>query len=156
MTSTTTRTWVIRWMYGIAVGHLLVGILLPWIGELSIFETYHRSVEAGFWGQGAPATARAQQVWWISLFGPTVQSLALWMGALVFIGDRQRSTFAWGWLMAGVIVWAPQDMLISLRAGAWIHVWIDSVAVITMLPPLVWLWWHDRKESRVHTIHIRK
>lgn len=139
------RPWVIRWMYGVVIGHLLAGILLPWIGNLSMFDAYHRSVESGFWNHGAPAEARTQQVWWISLFGPTVQGLALWMGALTRIGDRQRSTFVWTWLIIGVMVWAPQDMMISLRADAWIHVWVDCFALFTMLPPLIWLWSYDRK-----------
>ncbi|MES2068825.1 MAG: cell division protein [Pseudomonadota bacterium] len=139
------RPWLVRWMYGVVMAHLLVGMLLPWIAGLSLFDAYHRSVEGGFWPLGAPAAARAQQIWWISLFGPTVQSLSVWMGVLTRIADRQRSAFAWGWLMVGVLVWAPQDMLISLRAGAWIHVWIDCFAVLTMLPPLLLLWRHDRQ-----------
>ena len=138
------RPWVIRWLYCVVMGHLLIGILLPWIGNLSIFDSYHRSLESGFWTHGAPAEARAQQVWWISLFGPTVQELALCMVALTRIGDRQRTTFVWIWLIIGVIVWAPQDMMISLRAGAWMHVWLDCFALITMLPPLIWLWWYDQ------------
>ena len=145
MTAEQIRPWVVRWMYGIVMAHFLVGILLPWISALSIFDAYHRSIETGFWTHDAPSAARNQQVWWISLFGPTVQSLSVWMGALTTIGDRQRSTFAWGWLIVGVAVWAPQDMLISLRAGAWVHVWIDCISILTMVPPLVWLWWHDRK-----------
>ena len=139
------RPWVIRWMYGVVVGHLAVGMLLPWIADLAMLDAYHRRVEAGFWPHVAPAAARAQQVWWISLFGPTVQSLAIWMGALTHLGDRQRSSFVWMWLIAGIVIWAPQDMFISARAGAWIHVWIDSFALVTMLPPLVWLWCYDRK-----------
>lgn len=138
------RPWVIQWMYGVVIGHLAAGILLPWISALSMFDAYHRSVESGFWSHGAPAKARSQQVWWISLFGPTAQVLAIWMGALIRIGDLHRSTFVWNWLIIGVIVWAPQDMMVSLRAGAWIHVWIDYFALITMLPPLIWLRWCDR------------
>jgi hypothetical protein len=138
------RRWLIRWMYGIAVVHLAVGIVLPWIGSLALLETYHRTIEAVFWDHGAPPAARIQQVWWIGLFGPTLQNVALWMGALTHIGDRQRSSLAWGWLIIGVVVWAPQDMLVSLRAGAWIHVWIDCCALVAILPPLFWLWRHDR------------
>ncbi|MDB5776855.1 MAG: cell division protein [Herbaspirillum sp.] len=133
------------WMYGVVIGHLIVGILLPWIGALPVLDVYHRIVEAGFWPDTAPLAARQQQIWWISLFGPTIQCMSLWMGVLVYIGDRQRSALVWTWLAIGVVVWGPQDMLISLRAGAWIHVWIDCFAMATMLPPLFWLWRHDRR-----------
>jgi hypothetical protein len=139
------RRWVVMWMYGVVIGHLIVGLMLPWISNLSELDAYHRIVEAGFWSDAAPAAARQQQIWWISLFGPTIQSLSLWMGVLVYIGDRQRNAMVWAWLAIGIVVWGPQDMAISLRADAWIHVWIDCFAMATMLPPLFWLWWHDRR-----------
>ena len=141
------RPWLIRWLYATVIAHLLIGIALPWIGTLSLFDGYHQDVEAAFWNHAAPPAARAQQVWWISLFGPTVQGLSLWMGALVRFGELQRSTFAWGALIAGLLLWAPQDMLISLRADAWIHVWIDGAALASMMPPLIWLWLHDRTKA---------
>ncbi len=144
---TSKRQWVIRWMYATVIGHLAVGMALPWMMDAALFEPYHRSIEAAFWGALAPPAARAQQVWWISLFGPTVQSVAIWMGALVRIGEVQRSTFAWAALVFGIVVWAPQDMLVSLRAHCWAHVWVDSFALLALLPPLVWLWLHDREAS---------
>ncbi len=54
MESASTRKWLVRWMYAAALAHLLVGLALPWIGGLSIFEGYHRGVEAAFWGGAAP------------------------------------------------------------------------------------------------------
>lgn len=139
------RGWVVMWMYGVVTVHLISGILLPWIGSLPMLDVYHRIIEAAFWPDTAPLAARQQQAWWLSLFGPTIQSMSLWMGVLVYIGDRQRSAMAWAWLAIGIMVWGPQDMLISLRADAWIHVWIDCFAIATMLPPLIWLWLHDRR-----------
>lgn len=141
---TSTRLWLVRWMYAVAAGHLLVGLLLPWIANAGIFENYHRSVEQYFWSGAAPAAARAQQVWWMALFGPTVQSTALWMAALVHLGHRHRSAAAWAWLLAGVALWAPQDMGLSIQAQVWTHVWVDVLALVVMVPPLVWLWRHDR------------
>ncbi len=80
----------------------------------------------------------------MALFGPTMQSLSLWMAALIYFGDHYRSRLAWGMLIAGIVVWAPQDILVSLRAECWTHVWVDGFALATMLPPLVWLWRLDR------------
>ena len=138
------RIWAVRWTYAAIVAHLVAGALLPWVAGAAVFDGYHGAIDAAFWGGPAPAAARAQQLWWIGLFGPTLQSAALWMGALAWIGDRQRSTFAWGALMAGIVLWAPQDMLISLRADCWHHVWLDTFAVLAMLPPLAWLYFTDR------------
>ena len=138
-----TRRRLICWLYAVTAAHVLVGLLLPWIGNAVIFETYHRGIETAFWDEAAPAAARAQQLWWIALFGPTVLSTSLWMGALVYLGDRHRSRFAWGALIAGVVAWAPQDVWISLQIDCWPHVWIDVLSVIVLLPPLVWLSRHE-------------
>jgi hypothetical protein len=147
MNNDTLRTWAVRLTYASIAGHLLVGAMLPLMANLPLLDGYHRAIETAFWGPLAPAAARAQQVWWISLFGPTVQAAAVWMGALAWIGDRERSAFAWGALIAGIVLWAPQDMLISLRAACWTHVWIDTFAVALMLPPLIYLFLTDRSKA---------
>lgn len=132
-------------MYGVAAVHLAVGVLLAWIANVDALNFYHLRIEEAFWGGIAPAAARAQQVWWISLFGATVQSMSLWMWALVHIGNKQRVAAAWGWLIAGIVVWAPQDMWISMQVQVWLHVVVDLVALLVMLPPLVWLYRHDKR-----------
>jgi hypothetical protein len=147
MKQATLRTWAVRYTYAAIGAHLLVGALLPLVIDAALFDGYHRAIEAAFWGPAVPAAARAQQVWWISLFGPTVQAAAVWMGALAWMGERHRSAFAWGALIAGIVLWAPQDMLISLRADCWTHVWIDTFAVVSMLPPLLYLWFIDRRKE---------
>ena len=142
--ASTTRPLLVRWLYATAVGHLLVGLVLTWAGDAHVFEAYHRSVEHFFWPEGAaPAASRNAQVWWIALFGATVQSTALWMAALVHLGDRHRSAAAWAWLLAGLALWAPQDLALSIHARVWAHVWVDSLALLVLVPPLVWLWRHD-------------
>lgn len=142
-------------MYVAVLAHLFVGMLLPWVAAWPVMEFYHRIIETGFWPDTVPVAAREQQIWWLSLFGPTVQSMAIWMGVLVYIGDRQRSAMVWAWLMIGLLLWAPQDILISLRADAWIHVWIDCFAVATMLPPLLVLWWLDRRAANSADEHVQ-
>ncbi|MYM69082.1 cell division protein [Pseudoduganella sp. FT55W] len=146
-----TRSLLVRWIYGVAVVHLVVGVLLPLCAEMAITEAYRRSIEGFFFGGEAPLAGRALHSWWISLFGPTVQAAAIWMAGLAVIGDQQRNAFAWLMLILGLIVWAPQDMLISARAHCWINLWIDLAAVAVMLPPLLWLckldWAITRKEA---------
>lgn len=144
MDATTTRTWMIRWLLALCALHVAAGVLLPWLGGAALLDGYHRGIEAAFWPAGAPAQARALDGWWLALFGPTVQAMALWMAALVWLGGRLRDARIWLWLMAGLLVWAPQDMLVSLRAAYWPHVWIDLAALAALLPPLCWLWRRDR------------
>lgn len=92
----------------------------------------------------------ALQIWWVSLFGATIQTVGWWMLALVYLGARHRLAFAWGSLALGLIIWAPQDMWISAQADMWINVWIDALALITLLPPLFWLWREDNKNGEAN------
>jgi hypothetical protein len=126
-------------MYAMVVAHLAVGVLLPLCADTALSDGYRRSIEAYFFDGAAPAAAQSLHVWWLSLFGPTVQAAAIWMAGLAVIGDKQRNAFAWAMLILGLLVWAPQDMLISARAQCWVNLWIDVLALAVMLPPLLWL-----------------
>jgi hypothetical protein len=145
MKSHALRSWLIGWMYLLTLGHFLSGVLLAWFSNLSLFDHYHESILNQF-GDFSAAT-HALQVWWLSLFGATLQNLAIFMGVLTYVASKQRSAFVWGWMIVGLILWAPQDMLISLRVNLWLHVWVDSVVLLLMLPPLFFLWRHDIKKS---------
>jgi hypothetical protein len=147
------RTWAVRIVCVALAVHLIAGMLLPIIVSLPLLDDYHQATVAAFWGRDAvPAAALALQRWWMALFGPTVQAAAIWMAALAWIGARHRLPVAWGALIAGLVVWAPQDMAISLRAGAWGHVWLDSLALAGMLPPLAYLFFTDRKAHHAPSV----
>lgn len=138
------RRTLVCWLYAAALVHLLVSLVLTWAGHSGLLDGYLNMIEHAFWVDAVPAAARSQQVWWLALFGATLQSYSLYMLALVHMGNRLKTPMAWGWLMAGIIVWAPQDMLLSIQAQVWSHLWFDSVALLTLLPPLLWLYRHDR------------
>ena len=143
------RPWAVRMVFAAVALHLVVGMALPVLVSWPFLDAYHDATAAAFWGRhGVPAAALAHQRWWMALFGPTVQAAAIWMGALAWLGARHRIPFAWGALMAGLLLWAPQDMAISLQAGAWHHVWLDSLALAGMLPPLAYLFVVDRQGVR--------
>jgi hypothetical protein len=130
-------------MYLITFGHFACGILLAWFSNLSLFDNYHQSIlnQIGDFS----ANAHSLQVWWLSLFGATLQNLAIFMGILIYVGNKQRRAFVWGWMIFGLLLWAPQDILISLQINLWLHVWVDSIVILLMLLPLIILWWIDRK-----------
>ena len=141
------RQALVRWLQAAALTHLLVALCLTWAGHSPLLGSYQLSVEQAFWGQAAPAAAREQQVWWLALFGATLQSYSLYMLGLIHLGDRLRSHYAWAWLASGIVLWAPQDRLLSLQAGMWSHLLIDGLALLALLPPLLWLYRHDRPTS---------
>ncbi|QTD92805.1 thiol-disulfide oxidoreductase DCC family protein [Burkholderia anthina] len=137
------RRIVVNGMYAAAIVHLLVGAALPWVAGASWLDAYHRRIELHFWAATAPGAARAQQIWWLSLFGATLQCASVWMLALMHLGNRLRRREVWGWLLAGLLIWAPQDLLLSLHAQVGRHVAADVAALVAMAPPLAWLWRRD-------------
>lgn len=140
----TLRRGLVAWLYAVALGHLLGGVVFTWAGPSGIFDGYLSSLEHAFQNQAVSGASRAQQAWWLSLFGATLQSYSLYMLALVHIGNRLKGSMAWGWLIIGLLVWAPQDILLSIQANVWSHVWLDTFALLVLLPPLLWLFCHDR------------
>ncbi len=142
------RRGLVLWLYAAGAGHLLAGLLLTWAGQHALFNDYLTHIEQAFWGTAAPAPGRAQQIWWLGLFGATLQSYSLYLLGLVHLGHRLRAPAAWAWLMAGILLWAPQDMWLSWQKGMHAHLWIDSFALLVLLPPLVWLYRHDRLSPR--------
>jgi len=137
----------VLWLQGVALAHLLIALILTWAGDSTLLGVYHQSVEQAFWGQAAPPAAHDLQVWWLALFGATLQSYSLYMFGLIHLGDRLRSHQAWAWLALGILLWAPQDILLSLQAGMWSHLVVDGLALLALLPPLLWLYRHDRPTS---------
>lgn len=146
------RKALVVWLYAAALMHLLAGVALTWAGHSGLLDDYLNTIEQAFWGADiVPVTVRTQQVWWLALFGATLQSYALYMLALVHLGDRLKSAMPWGWLIVGILLWAPQDMLVSAQARVWSHLWFDSFALLVLLPPLFWLYRHDRRTALTDT-----
>lgn len=151
--STSLRPALVLWLYAAAIVHILAGLTLTWAGHSGLLDGYLQVLELAFWGADpVPAAGHEQQVWWLALFGATLQSYSLYMLALVHIGNRSKAPMVWGWLMAGILLWAPQDMWLSAQQRVWSHLWLDGFALLLLLPPLVWLYRHDRRKSpRVKT-----
>ncbi|HSC67960.1 MAG TPA: hypothetical protein VLC79_09730 [Cellvibrio sp.] len=137
------RSWLVGWLYLVALGHIGVAIGMTWWAGLSVFTPYHQSILAAF-GLPLHGATMDLQLWWIALFGATLQAFALFMLALVYLANRHRCAGIWLFLGAGILLWVPQDIFISIQKNVWVHVWIDLGAVIALLVPLLALWWLDR------------
>lgn len=143
------RRWLVAWVFFILALHLLGALLLPWLADSSYLHAYHQLLEMQIWGQSAPPAARAQQIWWMRLFAATISGMSVWMLGLAWWGARQRAAQAWLWLIAGLVLWAPQDIAFSLQYAIWAHVWVDLAALLALLPPLFLLWRCDRLQHKV-------
>lgn len=141
---TNTRKYLIYYLYFIVATHLIVGMLLPWLKYFPIIEPYHQSIESAFWGANIPKNARQLHLWWMGLFGATVQFASIYMGLLVYVGNKYKLTVVWKWMIIGLLVWAPQDMLISLQYAIYSHIVMDIFVLLITVPTLLWLYKIDK------------
>src|SRR6187551_2671520 len=88
------RSWLVGWLYLIAVGHFVVAIGVTWCADLPWFTHYHHDILQSF-GFPQHAAAMELQLWWISLFGATTQAFALFMLALLYLASRYRHSGIW-------------------------------------------------------------
>lgn len=140
------RYRLICWMYFISLMHFFGGVLFAWFSDLGGLDGYHNLVTEQF--AGLTTHTRELHIWWLSLFGATLQNIAIFMGVLTYVGSKERRPLIWMWMIIGVIVWAPQDIWISLKINLWAHVWLDIIALLIMVPPLLGLWWIDKKPGK--------
>jgi hypothetical protein len=143
MTLSSSRKWLIYWMYFTVAMHFVSGVFLAWFSHGEALEGYHQTVLQHF--QASGSAAHELTIWWLSLFGASLQNLALLMGVLIYLGSQKSAAYIWGWMLVGLLIWAPQDMFISLQVDLWLHVWIDAAALVMLVPPLAILWHIDRQ-----------
>lgn len=141
------RSWLVRWLYLIALGHFVGALGVTWCADSSLFSTYQQSLLSAF-GFSQHTGALELQLWWISLFGATLQAFSLFMLALMYLANRYQLASIWLTLAGVILLWAPQDIIISIQKNVWAHVWIDLVAVIALVPPLLILWRLDRNPAQ--------
>lgn len=131
------RTYLIHYLYLWVIIHLLVGLLLPWLKYFPILEPYHNSIESAIFGSNIPEHARQLHLWWMGLFGATVQFASIYMGLLVYVGDKYKLNVIWKGMIVGLLVWAPQDMYVSLQYTIYSHVVMDMLVLIMIIPVLL-------------------
>lgn len=126
------------WLFIVALGHIVLGVALPFWAFSSGFDFYAEKIRESFWGGALiPPEAEAFQRWIVALFGPTVASWGVLMAYLVRAGMRTHDPWPWNALLASLLVWAPADIAISLMRDFWLHVVIDLFAVIVIAVPAI-------------------
>ncbi|MFC4158728.1 hypothetical protein [Chitinimonas lacunae] len=141
------RRYAVSCLWLAGLGHIVGGLVLTFGVDSGLFDWYHHDVLSRFWSGPPPSEALAQQRWMVALFGPTIENIGVWLLALSHWGGSQRNPAAWLWLLAGIALWAIQDIAVSLRVGYYPHLWLDLAACAALALPTLWLWRHDRRQS---------
>jgi hypothetical protein len=125
-----------KWLFIVALGHIAVGVALPFVAFSSSFDFYAERIRESFWGGALiPPEAEAFQRWIVALFGPTIASWGVLMAYLVRAGMRTNEPWPWNALLISLLAWAPADIAISLMRDYWLHVAIDLFAVVIIAVP---------------------
>ncbi len=138
------RIWCIRWLYLAAMGHFVVGLLMAWYGDSVLFNHYNQIALEKFILIDN-SSAKELHSWWLTIFGATLQAFSVLLMSLIYVGNQYKDNRVWLLIIIAIVIWAPQDIYFSAMKDIWMNVWIDSAAVITLLPPLVFLMKYDRK-----------
>lgn len=118
----------------IALAHIIGGILLPFLVNTSLFETYNTLV---YQALGFDVTRTNSEInFLIGLFGPTIAS---W-GVLFFYGVtsafKNLDQKGWWAIFLCCLAWAPYDSLLSIQKGIYINALINLISALAILTPL--------------------
>ncbi len=139
-----------NWLLLLAWLHLAIGLFIPAIAHSALFGHYSALLQAAFWpGQVIPPETLDFQRWIVSLFGPTLASVGVVMIYLVRAGIRSDDTWPWNAILLALAVWAPGDIYISLLKDFWLHVWIDTLALLVIVPPVLVLRAQTKQPRRI-------
>jgi hypothetical protein len=80
------RIWCIHWLYLAATGHFVVGLLMAWWGDSVSFNRYNQIALENFILIDN-SSAKELHIWWLAIFGATLQAFSILLAALVYLGN---------------------------------------------------------------------
>jgi hypothetical protein len=132
------RLLSVRWLYLATLGHFLAGLLMALSGGSMLFSHYNQSALETF-ALDTNQSAVSLQIWWLAIFGATLQAFSVLLAALIYLGNKFRERNVWLLILVAILIWAPQDIYFSAMQGIWLNVWVDLAALVSLLPPLIFL-----------------
>ena len=134
----TPAAWIKVWLLGYAGLHIGVGLALPWLVHTSLAAGYSGELASAFFDTATPPPeVRPVTLWLLGLFGPTIASWGVLLGALTLAllpQHPRRLAVAVG---LALLVWMPLDSLLGVVNGVYSNVLLNGLAVAALLPPLV-------------------
>jgi len=140
------RALSIRWLYLVTIGHFVVGFLMSWFGDSILFGSYNQIAIENFLLADSQSVYELQ-VWWLAIFGATLQAFSILLAALIYLGDQHKNHRVWLLIIISLVIWGPQDIYFSAIKHIWINVWVDVAALACLLPVLVFLIVCDRAKN---------
>lgn len=126
-------------MYAICAAHVLGGAALPWLLQTAPGQAYLAGLAQAFGIELSAAPRSASLLsWLLALLGAMIAGWGVLMAGLVRLAHRDRRRAPLDLLAVALLTWAALDMGWSASRGVWLHLWLDSAALLAILLP-VWL-----------------
>lgn len=126
-----------RWLQLIAIAHIVLGLLLPVVVQLQLFQPYFDLMAQTFAVNGNDSASLMRFL--IGIFGPTVASWGVLFWAVVTQSFQLRSKSGWWLMIAAAVVWAIYDSIYSSLHGLWIHAVLNGAVFVAIVLPLSWV-----------------
>ena len=118
----------------IAIVHIIGGMLLPFLVNTSLFETYNTLVYQALGFDIAGTNPEINFL--IGLFGPTIASWGVLFFYVVSVAFKNMDQKGWWAIFLCCLAWAPYDSLLSIQKGIYINALINLISALAILIPL--------------------
>ena len=118
----------------ISIAHIIGGILLPFLVNTPLFESYNTLVYKALGVNAARTNPEINFL--IGLFGPTISSWGVLFFYVVTSAFRDPHPKGWWTIFFCCLAWAPYDSLLSIQKGIYINALINLVSALAILTPL--------------------
>lgn len=127
-----------RWLLIVATLHVIGGVALAFEMPEFIWQAYQQDLYRVFTiNNSQPENIENLVSMIVRLFGPTVASWGLLMIYLIRQIFLFQDKVAWAFLISSLLMWFLLDTSISLSFGVMSHLWINSLAFVVILMPLL-------------------
>ena len=123
-----------RFLQVISILHIIGGILLPFLVNTPLFESYNTLVYKALGVNEAGTNPEINFL--IGLFGPTISSWGVLFFYVVTFAFRNPDPKGWWTIFLCCLAWAPYDSLLSIQKGIYINALINLVSALAILTPL--------------------
>jgi hypothetical protein len=124
------------WLQCVAIASALLGLLFLVAPNARVLDAYNLEVLRAFHVDAIPVEAAALHGWSLRVLGSTILGWGLLLAFVAGVPFRRREPWAWYAIAISVVVWVVADTVVSFRAGVYLEVLFNGVALALYGLPL--------------------
>ena len=122
-----------RWLFGVTLFFIALGIALALFPGNPIFEIWNQAAAKVFFGGAMPQEAVAFQSFLFGPLGGTMAGSYLLQAFIVWGPFKQREKWAWHAVWWSMLLWFLVDSAMSIHHGAWFNVWMTNLFPVALI-----------------------